>query len=406
MRPLASTAAMAIIKRHISPTFRMTICGGMLGLWDFTKAQPRFQTEQGRRKLAGCEQEVVAAEVYMDHVESFDVQALARDRVRQCLYRFMCVFMLVLLGAAPSRPVTFNNYASDFDAFEARTVGLPADARVAAFRAEFERIAPGLYADRDVPRLDRRINKALTEFPAIRTAYRQVEERFAPELAAAVDHFRVSFPEFVPPMQIILAHELGMRDGGTDYVGDRKVMLFGADVIAKIHNDDSLQPFLEHELFHLEHARHFADCDQLWCPLWQEGLATYAVSVMTPGASDHQLLLDQPAAIRPATDARWGEALCWFAGRFDSDARADADGAFTAGSAQPGFPPRFGYYVGLRIALQASSTRSLSALSRLNDQAARPVVAKALAELIAATRAPCRPPRSTGPITHGAPRTP
>ena len=86
-----------------------------------------------------------------------------------------------------------------------------------------------------------------------------------------------------------------MRDGGSDYVGGQKVMLFGADVIAKIHNDESLQPFLEHELFHLEHARHFADCDQLWCPLWQEGLATYAASAMTPGASDHQLLLDQPA---------------------------------------------------------------------------------------------------------------
>lgn len=320
------------------------------------------------------------------------------------LYRLIPLFMLVLLGAAPSAPVTFTSYASDFDAFEARTADLPADERVAAFRAEFERIAPGLYADRDASRLDRHIAKALAEFPAIRTTYRQVEARFPSELAAAVDQFRAHFPGFVPPMPIILAHELGMRDGGTDYVGDRKVMLFGADVIARIHNDDSLQPFLEHELFHLEHARHFADCDQLWCPLWQEGLATYAASAMTPGASDHQLLLDQPAAIRAATDARWGEALCWFAGRFDSDAQTDSDAAFTGGSAQPGFPARFGYYVGLRVARQASSTTSLPALTRLDNRAARPVVAKALAALIVAARAPCSPPRRAAPVTHRAPR--
>jgi hypothetical protein len=312
--------------------------------------------------------------------------------------------MFVLLGAAAMPPIELTSYAPDFDAFEARTAGMAPEARVAEFRAEFGRIAPGLYTDRDATRLDRRIAKALAAFPALRPAYRSVVARFPSDLAAAVTAFRQSFPGFVAPMPIILAHELGMRDGGSAYIGDHKVMLFGADVIAQIHNDDSLQPFLEHELFHLEHARSFADCDQLWCPLWQEGLATYAAAVMTRGASDHQLLLDQPKAIRAATDARWGEALCWFAAHFDSADGAQADLAFSGGSAQSGFPPRFGYYVGLRIAGQAGSTTNLVALSRLNNEDARPVVAKALTTLLNASGAPCPPPSGSAPISHKAPR--
>jgi len=220
-----------------------------------------------------------------------------------------------------------------------------------------------------------------------------------------VTHFRRVFPDFVPPLPIILAHELGVRDGGSDYVAGRKVMLFGADMIARLHNDDSLQPFMEHELFHLEHARHFADCDQYWCPLWQEGLATYAASVMTPGASDHQLLLDQPQPIREPTDRHWKEALCVAAAQFDRADETAINTAFSAGeSGSSDLPRRFGYYVGLRVAAEAGRQRSLPELARLNDEQARPVVAKALGALIAEARAPCSAPPPSAPITHAASR--
>lgn len=316
----------------------------------------------------------------------------------------LLVLAAALLGAAAPAPVTFTSYAPQFDRFEARTEGMAPDRRVAAFRATFDRIFPGLYAGTDTARLDRRITKALDEFPSIRPAYRTVELRFPGALATAVQRFRRIFPDFVPPIPIFLVHELGMRDGGSDYVGGRKVMLFGADVIARIHDDDSLQPFLDHELFHLEHARRFADCDQFWCSLWQEGLATYAASAMTPNATDHQLLLDEPASIRAATDARWGEALCLVATRFDSTDGDDSAAAFTGGRHPPGLPSRFGYYVGLRVASEAARTRTLPALAGLDDEAARPEVVAALAAPIVAAHAPCRPPAATGPITRIAPR--
>ena len=306
---------------------------------------------------------------------------------------------LLLSGAAPA-PVTYTNLAPDFDRFEARTADMPNDRRVAAFRAAFERRLPGLYADRDSARLDRRIARALAEFPSIRAAYRTIETRFGRAFPDVVRRFRIFFPGFVSPLPIYLVHDLGQRDGGSDYVGGAKVMLFGADMIAKIHNDDSLEPFIAHELFHLEHARHFEDCDQFWCPLWQEGLATFAAAKMTPHATDHQLLLDQPAPIRAETDAHWAAALCSVAAAFDSSDAKAIGAAFNAGDKPAALPARFGYYVGLRIAERAGRNRSLRALARLDDEAARPVVAAALAEMLRAAKAPCPAPPAKAPITH------
>ncbi|MGC1304345.1 MAG: hypothetical protein WA840_18420, partial [Caulobacteraceae bacterium] len=274
-----------------------------------------------------------------------------------------------LLGAAaPPPPVTYTSYAGQFDDFAARTGTMPPDRRVAGLKALFGRLMPGLYADKDQARLDRRIRKALAGFPSIRPAYREVERRFPGALSQAVAGFRTQFPDFVPPIPIYLVHDLGQRDGGSDYVGGRKVMLFGADLIATLHADDSLQPFLQHELFHLEHARHFEDCDQFWCSLWQEGLATYAASRMTPGATDHQLILDLPRPIRSDVDAHWGQALCLVAERFDSTRDDDIDTAFTGGAKPASLPSRFGYYVGLRIAQRAGQHRPLQRLARLDDR--------------------------------------
>lgn len=318
--------------------------------------------------------------------------------------KLLSLLAVPALLAAASPDVPFADHAGEFDRFATRTQAMPPEARVAAFHATFDRLVPGLYADRDPARLDRRIARALDGYRAIRPAFLAVERRFPAELSSAVKRFRTLFPDFVPPLPIYLVHSLGMRDGGSDIMRGRKVMLFGADVIARIHNDDSLRPFLDHELFHLEHARHFADCDQLWCPLWQEGLATYAASAMTPGATDHQLLLDQPAPIRAATDARWAEALCWISTRFDSVRGDDSDAAFTGGVEPSGLPSRFGYYVGMRIVAEAVKRRSLPELARLDDKAARPLVGAALGTLIVEAHARCDPPAATGPITRTAPR--
>jgi hypothetical protein len=311
-----------------------------------------------------------------------------------------CILALATIAATRPAPVVYSDYATEFDRFEARTRGMPEKERVEEFRRHFDRLRPGLYSGADSARLDRRIEKSLEEFPALRPSYRSVVQRFGPALSEAVSRFRTSFPDFTPPLPIILAHELGVRDGGSDFVAGQKVMLFGADVIARLHDDESLQPFLEHELFHLEHARHFADCDQFWCLLWQEGLATYAASVMTPGATDHQLLLDQPKGIRGETDAHWAQALCTVASQFDETDEAPIAAAFTGGEkSSSGLPRRFGYYMGYRVAAEAARHHGLRDLAQLDNEHARPIVAKAVGTLIANSRSACQGPES-GQASH------
>ena len=328
----------------------------------------------------------------------------------------LCLSIILLLRQElPKDSWSYRSFADDFERVADSTSGLPMTERIKVFRSTFDKLYPGLYADADQSRLDGRIEKALTAFPSIRSKYDLVERKFPDALASAMKEFREAFAGFTPPMPIYLIHSLETRDGGTVLVAGRMVMVFGADEIAQFHWDESLQPFIVHELFHIEHIQHFADCDQLWCSLWQEGLATYTASVLTPNASDHQLILDVPHPIRQDTDAHWPDALCWTAQNFDSTNPPVISAAFTGGPKPSTFsedrrltplPSRFGYYIGLRVATQAAKTRSLSELDRLDNQAARPVVVRALAELMQASHIPCRPPASRGQITHVAPRSP
>lgn len=256
------------------------------------------------------------------------------------------------IGATP--PVHFNDLATPFERVAIATADQPEPERIAAERRALDPLLPGVYpAD---AKTDRRMAKALAEFPAQEAGYDRVIRDFSGGMARAVARFRTVFPQFSPPIPIYLYHSLGLRDGGADYLepGHRHIMFFGADAIARFHADDSLEPFFDHELFHLEHARVFSDCDQFWCGLWQEGLAVAAAGAMTPGATDHQLLLDQPKAIREPTDTHWVDALCFVAAHFDDTSEAVSAQALQGGGRPPaGLPDRFGYYVGYRLAQAA-----------------------------------------------------
>lgn len=306
----------------------------------------------------------------------------------------------LLLGAA--QPVPFSDLATPFEQVAIRSAGQPMALRTAAIRRAMNSILPGVYPAG--ASTDARIATALSEFPNKRAAYDRIVRGFRAALESAVARFRNVFPDFTSPLPIFLYHSLGTRDGGSDFVepGHRLVMLFGADMIAKLHADDSLQPFMDHELFHLEHARHFPDCDQFWCAIWQEGLAVSAAAATTPHATDHQLLLDTPVAIRPATEAHWKEALCHVSAHFDdTDSKAVSEALMTGGKPPAELPSRFGYYVGYRVA-QATGI-SVVKLDRLDNQAARPVVRAALVRLIREAGAICAPPAAQGETTHSAP---
>jgi hypothetical protein len=280
---------------------------------------------------------------------------------------------------------SYRDLTQAFASFADRTAGLPDADRATRFIAEVAPLFPDFYKPQDgetPEKYSSRLLVALKDFPAIRARYLAAQAAFPATYAAGLAHMRQAFADFRAPDETVFLHSLGELDGGTRRFHKRNVMLFGADGIARYHDLEALGPFFDHELFHVEHARVFADCEAVWCGLWQEGLATYVAARLNPGIDDRLLMLETPQPIRATVDAHWREALCLLAAKKEATTRADY-GLFFFGNANGTiFPPRFGYYLGLRLAERAGTTTSLDALAHLRQPDAKALVDTTIADMV------------------------
>lgn len=300
--------------------------------------------------------------------------------------RLVMIFVLAApcLGPATVQPIPVAPYtdaATPYTRFSDATVTLPDRERVTRFHAEFDPLLPGFYqrATRRRQRaLDAAIARALRRFPETRATFVAATAGFAPAFAAAQGHFRATFPDYTLGMPVYLIQSFGQMDGGTRTIGGRPAMLFGADMIAQLHDETTIGPFLDHELFHIYHARFFPDCAALWCSLWQEGLAVHAAALMNPGASDRQLELVYPRPIRPEIEGRIPAAMCFLRTHLDSTRTRDYAPLFLGQPNKTGFPPRFGYLLGQWLAEKVGAHRSLQSLAQLPPDQVRPLLLAAL----------------------------
>ncbi len=280
----------------------------------------------------------------------------------------------------------YIDLTDDFTRFFDKTVGMDEATRVAQFHAQMDAPLPGFYAPRfgaTPEQYSEIIARALKSFPELRARFELVQRDFPAAFNAGLQQFRQQFPGFRPNVPVYLLHSLGEMDGGTRELGGKSYLIFGADVIAQIHETHDLTPFLDHELFHVEHQKYFAGCAQMWCQLWAEGLATFAAQVMNPGADDRQLLLTIPAPIRAAVDAQWPAALCFTRARLLSEEAADVEALFVGGSAPKEFPQRFGYYVGLRVAEELGAQWKLRDMAQMPVEQVKPALSAGLDRMIA-----------------------
>ena len=286
----------------------------------------------------------------------------------------------------PAAPPPYHSLTAEFARFHDETAAMPEAERVALFRQRFDALFPGFYEPAEGQtdaQFNTSIAKSLAAFPALREKYQATERDFPRAYAAGIAHFRAQFPGFKPVLPVWFVHSLGRMDGGTRELKGKVYMIFGADVIARIHDGKDIGPFLDHEMFHVENGQWFKDCDALWCSLWQEGGATYAAGVMNPGADDHLLMLDQPKPIRAGVDADWRGALCQTRADLESTDHKIYAGYFFGGDRQQKFPIRWGYYVGYRLMQRLGKTMSLSQIDHLDNKAARPIVVRELDAMIA-----------------------
>jgi hypothetical protein len=283
--------------------------------------------------------------------------------------------------AKPAATAQFKSYTDDFAKFFDETATLPEAERIRLFHERFGPLAGGFYGlrNRDPAKVDASIARALKDFPAIRVRYTAAAANFAQAFATGQTRFRTFFPDYRLSMPVYLVHSLGEMDGGTRDLEGHTVAIFGADVIARIHDETTIPPFLDHELFHLYHARYFPECDKLWCSLWVEGLAVYVAARLNPGATDRQLLLTIPVPIRTAVDPHLAEAMCSARAKLDATSTDDKAPFFFMRASKSPFPPRYGYYLGLLLAQKIGATMSLAQLAKLPPEKVRPLLDQALA---------------------------
>ena len=281
----------------------------------------------------------------------------------------------------PPVAASFTSYTDDFAKFADETATLPEAERVRLFHVRFGPLAGGFYGPRgrEPAKLDAGIASALSDFPTIRVRYTAAAADFARAFATGQTRFRKVFPDYRLTMPVYLVHSLGEMDGGTRELKGRTVAVFGADVIARIHDETTIPPFLDHELFHLYHSQYFPGCDALWCGLWEEGMAVYAASRMNPGATDRQLLLTIPVPIRAAVDPHLAEAMCGLRAKLDATTDDDKAPFFFMRPNTGRFPPRYGYYLGLLLAQKIGETMPLAQMAKLPPARVRPLLDQALA---------------------------
>ncbi len=307
--------------------------------------------------------------------------------------RALAALLAVLVGAlslsgasAKDPPLPYNSLSDEFVKFYDKTANVPEDKRVQQFRRKFGEAFPGFYAPdgQTDAEFNASIARALADFPRKRARFEEVERDFPAAYRAGIAHMQTQFPGFQQTMPVYFLHSLSRMDGGTRTYDKKQYLIFGADMIADIHDARDMGPFLDHELFHVENAKWFKDCAAMWCSLWQEGLATWAASQMNPGADDHQLLLDKPRPIRAKVDATWRDALCQTAKDLLSTDKA-VYARYFYGKVDPKseYPPRYGYYVGYRLMQHLSARYTLRQLDRMGNSAAATLISREMQNMLA-----------------------
>jgi hypothetical protein len=207
-------------------------------------------------------------------------------------------------------------------------------------------------------------------------ALRQLAARTSQEFAAHLTLFRSEFSDFQCSTPVYFLYSVGTFDGATRAVAGRTALIFGLDVIARLHGD--LMALAVHELFHVHHANLLPDAPQaFYWALWREGLATLVSRRLNPSLPEEQACCLPP--IEPVR-ASMSKLLSEAVRLLDSTRREDYARYFLGGTTLD-IPSRSGYYLGYQVALDLGRNRSLAELARMRPETIRPLIEESFQHL-------------------------
>jgi len=272
--------------------------------------------------------------------------------------------------------------AGSFHRFWSRAEGRPFEAQLRLWDRLIEQPRQGLYGTavwetRDHPdwraRKIRLLRGRFADYARIASRIPGAEQALTAGLPGQAARFRALFPDAAvhPAIRLVLAPNFDAKSGVLE--DGTPILLLAVDSLVLEHADTGI--LLPHELFHLYHAAHAGVLNDgvmpgatLLLPLFAEGLATQVSSVLAPGHTDGQLLLQEdlsalpPARLpeiarrfladadRPAVDPAHPEAFRrWF-------------NASPAGS-RDGLPDRTGYWLGLQVVRHLEKAHTLQEMA-------------------------------------------
>ena len=288
---------------------------------------------------------------------------------------FALLLSLPILGnSAPVPPL-----ADSFQAFWSAAQGKTFQEREALWDKDIEGPRQELYdwvvwEKRDNPQWQKEKTYALK---ARFAAYPRISGQIPAEIRtleaaipAQATRFRTLFPDAPanPSVVVVLAPDFDSKSG---VLSDGKpVLALSIDTLILEKADTSI--LFPHELFHLYDADHAGITNDgvmpgsnLTLPLFEEGLATYVSTQVTPGHTDGQYLLQNSLGALPA------ERLPDAARRFLADADQPAVGSkayakwFEGNDTpmQPDLPNRAGYWLGLNLIRQMVKIHTLQEMA-------------------------------------------
>lgn len=200
-------------------------------------------------------------------------------------------------------------------------------------------------------------------------------------LPQRIDRFRRDFPAFRCEVPVIFLYSAGAFDGAIRTVGEQRTLMFGLDVVARLHGEEG-EPLYVHELFHLYHGQQATPPgeaeERLFWSLWREGLATWVACGPNPSRASWT------ACGLPAVAEETGRApelARLVAAAVDSTSQEDYARFFLGGRESAAVPARSGYWIGYLVVQRAAKDQSVVALARLGPEAVRPLIVEALAEI-------------------------
>lgn len=229
-----------------------------------------------------------------------------------------------------------------------------------------------------------RIADFLRGVPANIAAMRKLSDSLEGDLPLYLNDFQKAFPDFACQNPIYFLVSLGAFDGGVRSVNDSPALLFGVDVIARIHSQDELGALFDHELFHMYHRQITGigggRGDPLYRALWEEGLATYVSGVLNPRVSE-SAILGRPEDLAARAKLQLPQIARELLQNMDSTSPDLYQTFFLGNSARKDMPPRSGYYVGLLIARELGQSHNLQQLAEMNGESLRSTIRRVLQKM-------------------------